>query len=638
MVPSLGLLPSSEMNLSAEGNNSPRAGPSHFPDQGTKILWPTAIDQKFMDVAYNTRDESGKHKECMAYVCGYKDQEGTHATHLIFPAQEGSSSRVDDLGILGQDTTLYMAQTVAPSVNEPDREYKLISWMHTHVRGTVAGFSAIDLHTQHGLAHHVSPGIFGTVYELTENRYMYRKEPYVLTDEGQARVGECEHTLGVANQQHSECFHTKFYKSIKDQLSLTDNDITVIDGRKSKPLNAQPSSEFTDPTTEVVGSNQCRACKQKFDDVSALLMHVGRKKLCKPTYESEIGDFRDFVRKQNQNKKRKTFIERHPGRVTEIDNKAYRKRAGKTQGKPVSKELTDDDFVCPICDATFTWKQNKDRHMREVHPSSADGDKVKCPDCVKTFSRQDYMNQHWQFAHADNPTLFYCVECEKPFTQRQTVIRHFNEIHLGEQYICQQCPAIFSRKYQFNKHNERAEHWQYHYCWDCDKVVKMTFEDEWQLHMNCHQQQKKAELEREVGWKVIQDYKGYRHHYIVDDRMCPICNTTFDSTFDWGPSCPNKARHMREVHPGVAIADTLSFKCTDCGKGFIAPEALQAHRAGPCFQCADCGKAFNTQEKLIAHRAGPCLKCSDCGNIFPTPESLKDHKESRHADTSDRKS
>ena len=126
-LPEVSNQPSEEMNLSEEGNNEPRAGPSDLSNTGPKIFWPKAIDQKFLDVAYNTRDESGKHKECMAYVCGYKDQEGTRATHLIFPAQEGSSSRVDDLGIQGLDTTLYMAQTVAPSVNEPGREYKLIS-------------------------------------------------------------------------------------------------------------------------------------------------------------------------------------------------------------------------------------------------------------------------------------------------------------------------------------------------------------------------------------------------------------------------------------------------------------------------------------------------------------------------------
>ena len=612
-----------------------------------------------MDVAYNTRDESGKHKECMAYVCGYKDQEGTHATHLIFPAQEGSSGQVDDLGIQGQDTTLYMAQTVAPFVNEPGQEYKLISWMHTHVQGTPAGFSSIDLHNQHALDSHVSPGVIGTVYELTENRYMYRREPYILTNEGSAQVQKCEQTHGVTNEQHSQCFHLRFYMSIRDKLCLIDDEITLIDGRKSLPLNGDPSGQFTDPICETVPSYQCRACKEKFDNDSALLMHVGRKKICKPFYESEIGDFRDFVRKRRLNNARETYVDKHPDRVSDSRARVYKKRKAandpqveKAKGhvcpvcetkfelrKNLNRHMKEvhtssKDFKCPICEKPFSRQEKLNRHVREVHANSADG-KLDCTDCEKTFSRLENWSEHWLSAHTENPTYYYCAECEEPFTQRQNLNRHFNEIHLGEQYICQQCPAIFSRKDQFNKHNERAEHWQYHFCWDCDKVVKITFENGWQLHINIHQHEKKAELEKEVGWKVIQDYHGYRQHYIEDDHMCPICNATFASTSEWGP---NKLRHIREAHPGVLLNTTLSFKCADCGKPFIAPEALQVHREGPCYQCQDCGKAFNTQDKLIAHRAGPCFKCPDCEKIFPTPESLKDHKECRHADTSDRKS
>ena len=513
--------PTEEMSHSEEGNN-PRPGPSHFPDQGAKILWPTAIDQKFMDVAYNTRDESGKHKECMAYVCGYKDQEGTHATHLIFPAQEGSSSRVDDLGIQGLDTTLYMAQTVAPSVNEPGREYKLISWMHTHVQGTPAGFSSIDLHNQNALDSYVSPGVIGTVYELTENRYMYRREPYILTNEGSARVKECEHTHGVTNEQHSQCFHLRFYMSIRDKLCLTDDDITVIDGRKSMPLAGDPSAQFADPFFETVPSYQCRACKEKFANDSALLMHVGRKKTCKPSYESEIEHFRDFVRKRRYNNARETYVDKHYDRVINSDAKAYQKR----KAAPAPQE---NGNVCPICESTFKWKKSLKRHMKEVHSSSKE---FECPSCAKPFSRQETLDrhvrdvhknsvddkidcggtdceakfsrlenwkEHWLSAHADKHNHYYCVECEEVFTQSQHLTRHFNEIHLGEQYICQQCPATFSRRDQFDKHNEGDKHWQYHFCWECNKVLQFKKKEDVGYHFSDHEYEKQGFMRRGVG-------------------------------------------------------------------------------------------------------------------------------------------
>ena len=295
------------MNYSVD-DDEPGEGNNSTPN----IFWPKAIDQKFLDVAYNARDEFGQHIECMAFLCGYKDVDGIHPTHLIFPRQQGNSSRVEDLGIDGQDSTLYMANIVAPTIEEQGREYKLISWIHTHVRGTPVGFSSIDLHNHHGLHNHVSGGIFGTVYEISENRYMYKMEPYVLTEQGNDRVKECLQTLGLTNHQHSECFDTRFYKSIKAQLIVNDEKITVIDGRKSQPLEAQPSGCFFAPSVEIVESNQCRTCKRKFDDESALCYHVGRTKKCKPTYESEIGDFRSFLKREGLKRRQLTFSTKHP--------------------------------------------------------------------------------------------------------------------------------------------------------------------------------------------------------------------------------------------------------------------------------------------------------------------------------------
>jgi hypothetical protein len=40
----------------------------------------------------------GKIVESLALVVGYQDQEGVHATHIIFPVQEGAPSKVSDQG------------------------------------------------------------------------------------------------------------------------------------------------------------------------------------------------------------------------------------------------------------------------------------------------------------------------------------------------------------------------------------------------------------------------------------------------------------------------------------------------------------------------------------------------------------
>lgn len=230
------------------GLNDIMAGPSTLPNTDPKIFWPEAINEKFLDVAFNTRDEYGHHVECMAYLCGLQDPSGNIAgTHLVFPAQWGNSSRVEDLGIFGKDKQFYLTNDLPKRVSKPGYKFKVISWIHTHVRGTPAGFSSIDLHNHHGLDKYLSPGIIGAVYEITNNRNQYRLEPYILSEEGQIRITECQRTLGISNQQHQECFDTRFYRSIKDRISFTKNDITVIDGRNpqlSQPLHAEPSAMF----------------------------------------------------------------------------------------------------------------------------------------------------------------------------------------------------------------------------------------------------------------------------------------------------------------------------------------------------------------------------------------------------------
>ena len=409
--------PSEEMmNVSEDGFNR-REGLTTNP----KIFWPEAINQKFLDVAYNTRDEFGHHIECIAFLCGYQDQEGIHPTHLIFPAQQGNSSRVDDLGIQGQDTTLFMANTLSQSITQPGREYKLISWIHTHVRGTVVGFSSIDLHNHHGLDNHVSPGIFGTVYEITANRYMYHFEPYVLTEEGNVRADECLRTLGLTNQQHHECFDSRFYKSIKNQLYFNDDQIIVIDGRKSQPLEAQPSAFFEVPSEETVKSNHCRACKRSFPDTSALLYHVGRAKKCKPDYASEIHDFRSFLKK----KRDKVFAKKHPQIVKDRQKKwesankkdiskkkakAYAEKKDRESYQPSNKRVKDfrletrfgPIFPCMCCNRLKFKKGvrecTKERLLRYISPDIYD---ISVDD---TYKRANKL----YLCHTCHQSLFVC--------------------------------------------------------------------------------------------------------------------------------------------------------------------------------------------------------------------------------------
>jgi hypothetical protein len=63
------------------------------------IVVPDAVKEQFLDMAIKMVDPAdGKIVEYLTLVVGYQDQEGVHATHIIFPVQEGKPSKVSDQG------------------------------------------------------------------------------------------------------------------------------------------------------------------------------------------------------------------------------------------------------------------------------------------------------------------------------------------------------------------------------------------------------------------------------------------------------------------------------------------------------------------------------------------------------------
>ena len=60
---------------------------------------PKELIEKFMEVAReNITCPTEGHKETLAYLLGLQEGTTISASHLIFPNQEGTSSKVDDLG------------------------------------------------------------------------------------------------------------------------------------------------------------------------------------------------------------------------------------------------------------------------------------------------------------------------------------------------------------------------------------------------------------------------------------------------------------------------------------------------------------------------------------------------------------
>ena len=59
---------------------------------------PGDIIEKFVQVAASNIPNNNGHIETLAYLVGYEENNILHGTHLVFPNQKGTCSKVDDQG------------------------------------------------------------------------------------------------------------------------------------------------------------------------------------------------------------------------------------------------------------------------------------------------------------------------------------------------------------------------------------------------------------------------------------------------------------------------------------------------------------------------------------------------------------
>ena len=61
-------------------------------------LIPSDLLRKFELISSGNCSANGRHIETLAYLFGYENDGNLFGTHLIFPEQEGTCSKVDDKG------------------------------------------------------------------------------------------------------------------------------------------------------------------------------------------------------------------------------------------------------------------------------------------------------------------------------------------------------------------------------------------------------------------------------------------------------------------------------------------------------------------------------------------------------------
>lgn len=121
---------------------------------------------------------------------------------------------------------------------------------------------------------------------------------------------------------------------------------------------------------------------------------------------------------------------------------------------PASAEERSREFGCNKCPSTFFFKQNRDRHINEVHLGHRPH-KCDFPGCESAFKNRSGLKQHARTVH-EKARPFKCTLCNSAFGQRNHLTQHVLVVHdKVKMYKCDLCSMTFSNVGNRTQHMKR---------------------------------------------------------------------------------------------------------------------------------------------------------------------------------------
>ena len=329
---------------------------------------------------------------------------------------------------------------------------------------------------------------------------------------------------------------------------------------------------------------------------------------------------------------------------------------------------------CHLCNSTFKYEKNFKEHI-ESHEKE---NRSKCEYCGKMVWR---IETHIKYVHKGlkRKVDYGCDKCDKKFSNKQTLTRHEERIHLKikNKFKCNHC-----EKYLANKRSLQMHLISFHFkengfkCDKCDKVLpeKSALDRHMTLlhqpypeklmikcdicnlavkknslwsHMENHSEKRRS-IQNVENSELLQDevvrtdvkipnqceicHKVVDHlrmHVKTHHRRCKKCSITF-------PTVDELNQHKDNCKS--------SLECKFCMKKFTYHPGLKQHikkfHEGTklkMFKCDDCNKNFNVhgnlkRHYLTVHQKIKSHKCDTCGKCFGTKDEAKRHNISVHED------
>merc|ERR1712106_35753 len=338
---------------------------------------------------------------------------------------------------------------------------------------------------------------------------------------------------------------------------------------------------------------------------------------------------------------------------------------------PKKVESKDDDnftkplnFLCPICNKTFTsilqLKKHQKFHVQkgfscnlcheifdkkwiyDQHLSEKHGQKLEeavCPECKKEFSQRNLLLAHIQTYHKEE-TVFKCFVCSLDFNKKHNLITHLSSWHPNEKIpFCPVCMDIFSDQKGMDTHDcpgaeikNRQIICHLHETpmgftsrVELDNHMRDEHGTEGNFNISCCICQKKFLLRK----NLLKHLKNVHKQGSSNKHYCPTCGKQFYYKDD--------LKNHILVHEGE-----LKHTCseTECNKAYSTIKALKKHQKNShevdidLVTCKICQKQLSTKFKLrthmLVHSNAKSFSCSHCSETFKERRNVVKHIKLKH--------
>ncbi|XP_072049348.1 uncharacterized protein [Amphiura filiformis] len=253
-----------------------------------------------------------------------------------------------------------------------------------------------------------------------------------------------------------------------------------------------------------------------------------------------------------------------------------------------------DQLGCGESIATVTTEMRAGKYTQNANIGKDSGLTLTLPNEVGQMADEILKQQK-----TTSGAVHRCEKCNKSFTCRKDLGRHFASHSLERPFKCEKCDYRAKTKHDWHKHTQTTHNKRYpHHCGTCGKgcsTLKGKVEHEY-CHLanedkpfKCKYCNKGFPLERRMDIHL-------RKHEKDKQIKCDLCECTFVTSNGYN-------NHLKFVHK--ALFSAKSNRCLVCDVEMIERHLLMTHmkenHTDIGYKCDQCAMKFSCNLKLEAH-------------------------------------